>query len=168
MTEELLAAQNYIMQKVPVLHVDEDWGQLDYYTNQFPVKFPCCLIDIPAVVWASKQNKAQQGDAELVLTVAAQKLTNTSGKAPLPQKQQAYAIHGYIKSLHDALHHYNLTSRCGRLVRSRWQRIKRDDGIQEFKVVYKFVVNDIAESNTGEVTGLTLQLEVDNGIGLDT
>ena len=27
-------------------YIDEDWGQLDYYAANFPVKFPCVLIDI--------------------------------------------------------------------------------------------------------------------------
>ena len=27
-------------------YVDEDWGQLDYYSPNFPVQWPCVLIRI--------------------------------------------------------------------------------------------------------------------------
>ena len=29
-----------------IKYVDADWGQLDYYSPNFPVKFPCVLIDV--------------------------------------------------------------------------------------------------------------------------
>ena len=29
-----------------IKYIDENWGQLDYYSAHPPVQWPCCLIDI--------------------------------------------------------------------------------------------------------------------------
>lgn len=42
-------------------YVDENWGQLDYYSQQPPVKYPCCLVDVGTIAWVNQGNKQQEG-----------------------------------------------------------------------------------------------------------
>ena len=34
-------------------YIDENWGQLDYYSPNMPVQYPCVLIDIGQVQYSN-------------------------------------------------------------------------------------------------------------------
>lgn len=34
-------------------YIDEDWGQLDKYSQSPPVQWPCCLIDISSANYSN-------------------------------------------------------------------------------------------------------------------
>ena len=46
MKEILQNIQNRLSTITEIRYIDEDWGQLDYYSQNMPVQWPCCLIDI--------------------------------------------------------------------------------------------------------------------------
>jgi len=67
-------------------YVDEDWGQLDDYSPNFPVKWPCVLVDCFSANYENMGKKGQLGLAVIRVQVADVKLSNSSAKAPTGQK----------------------------------------------------------------------------------
>ena len=95
-------------------YVDEDWGQLDYFSPNFPVQWPCVLIDITNAEYSNigRDKKVipierQQAEAVFSFTVANLKLTNTSAKAPVTQKDNAWSIWDLIEEIHKKLQGFN-------------------------------------------------------------
>ena len=133
-----------------VNYIDEDWGQLDYYAPNFPVQWPCVLIDVTDAEYgdigvdkkAIPRNR-QQADAMVSLTIANLRLTNTSSKAPLLQKNNAFSINAVIQKIHDQVHGFNPDANAGKLIRRSRRRVKRDDGVQEYTVTYSFSLNNV-------------------------
>lgn len=125
--------------------VDEDTGQLDYYSPNFPVKWPCVLIDIPSSDFtdigmdknANPQNR-QMSDEVISLKVANLKMSNTSGMAPQGQKDNAWSIWELLESIHQKVQGFEPEEKAGKLIRRVRRRTKRDDGVQEYIVVYEF------------------------------
>lgn len=130
-------------------YVDEDWGQLDYYSPNPPVKWPCALIDINAATFQDKgwnrQNNTypQTGEALVSITVANLKLSNTSGRAPQSQKDNGWSIWNLIEETHLKLQGFRPVPNSGALIRRGLRRTKRDDGVQEYTILYGFGMTDV-------------------------
>lgn len=55
MKEILEAVMRRLKEQVPDLaYVSEDWGQMDYYNEAPPVKFPCALISVSHIGFESE------------------------------------------------------------------------------------------------------------------
>jgi hypothetical protein len=131
-------------------YIDEDWGQLDYYAPNFPVKWPCVLIDVSSANYSdigidktSMPRNRQQAEALISLTIANLKLSNTNIRAPQTQKDNAFSINGVIEKIHQQLHGWNPADNAGKLIRRSRNRIKRDDGVQEYTIIYSFSLNNV-------------------------
>lgn len=136
--------------EISFLHIDEDWGQLDYYSPNPPVKFPCVLLDVASANYSNigKDNtktpiNRQHGACSLTVKVANLKLTNSSVKAPILQKDAAFSVNGLIQQIHELLHGFNPEANSTGLIRVSRQRVIRDDGIQEYNITYTFELNDV-------------------------
>lgn len=146
----LKSIQNRIAEITSIAYVDEDWGQLDNYSPNPPTKFPFALIDFTDGTFSNigaygeALPKNRQMSTELVtITVGNLKLSNTSFKAPLNQKNDAMAIWDIIDEVHDKLHGWHPTEECGALIRARRQRVIRDDGIQEYRITYTMGLTNV-------------------------
>src|SRR5690625_6617264 len=92
--EVLEAIQKQINDGVESInYVDEDWGQLDFYGPQIPVKWPCVLINIAGANFSNigRDNNLtppnrQIADQTVELDRKSTRLTNSSYKAPNTQK----------------------------------------------------------------------------------
>lgn len=131
-------------------HIDTDWGQLDDYSPNFPVKWPCALLDISQATYSNLgqdtgrlPRNRQQAQAQLTVTVANLKLTNTSRHAPTQQKQHANQAHLIIQHIHELLQGYSPTELAGPMIRVGMQRIRRDDGVQQYEISYTFTLNNV-------------------------
>ncbi len=146
----LQSIQNRIAASVQaVQYVDENWGQLDLYGPEIPVKWPCVLIDIGSGQFSNigRNNKMiptnrQQGNFTVELTIAALKLTNSSFKAPQTQKWHAFDIWELVEEIHREVHGWTPDELSGGLIRSSLNKVKRDDGVQEVRVIYSLGLND--------------------------
>jgi len=146
----LEAIQAKIMEVEAIPYVDEDWGQLDDYSPNYPVKWPCCLIDLQGASFsdtgmqrnASPENR-QEATATVTLVFANQKLTNGSGRAPLSQKQATWLIHDIIEAAHKLLHGWRPVEPHGKLVRTGQRKIRRDDGVQMHQVIYTVGLHNV-------------------------
>lgn len=146
----LQSIQNHIATSVnAVRYVDENWGQLDLYGPEIPVKWPCVLIDIGSGQFSNigRNNNVipvnrQQGTFSVELTIAALKLTNSSFKAPPTQKWHAFEIWEIVEEIHKKIQGWSPADKSGGLIRSSLNRVRRDDGVQEIRVIYTVGVND--------------------------
>lgn len=142
-----------IQQKVSEIaelkHIDENWGQLDYYSPNMPVQYPCALIDVQQVQFTNlgkditkKPLQRQIGTVQIKITVANMRLTNSSMQAPRRQKEEVWAIWGIIEKIHQQLHGISLLPNVSPLIRTSQNRTLRDDGVQEYEVYYSCEVQN--------------------------
>jgi len=130
-------------------YIDEDWGQLDLYGAEIPVQWPCALISFSGANFSNMGTNVkavpvnrQEGTATLEIILATLKLTNSSHRAPVLQKNKAWEIWGIVKKVHEALHGWNPEPGSGKLIRTNMGRVRRDDGIQEIRVTYTVGLHD--------------------------
>jgi hypothetical protein len=150
MKQFLENTQNKISEISALKYVDEDWGQLDDYTPNPPVLWPCCLIDMSNVDFsdigmdkkALPQNR-QEATGSITVTFANLKTTNTSFKAPQTQKDNVWSIHSLIEDVHGKIHGFAPVVGSGKLMRKSFKRIKRDDGIQQYQVIYTIGMHNV-------------------------
>lgn len=124
-------------------YIDENWGQLDYYSPNAPVQYPCVLIDVQQVQFTNlgkditkKPVQRQIGQVTIKITVANMRLTNSSMQAPRQQKEEAWAIWSIMEQVHQKLHGVSVLPNVSALIRSSQNRTLRDDGVQEYEVFY--------------------------------
>lgn len=143
-----------IQQKVSEIaelkHIDENWGQLDYYSPNMPVQYPCALIDVQQVQFTDlgkditkKPLQRQIGTVQIKITVVNMRLTNSSMQAPRIQKEEVWAIWGIIEKIHQQLHGVSLLPNVTPLIRTSQNRTLRDDGLQEYEVYYSCEIQNI-------------------------
>ena len=151
MSKEVLQNIQNRLQAIPELrYVDEDWGQLDDYSSNPPTQFPLALIDIGNLQFTdigkdkttTPQNR-QMATGTIVISIANLKLTNSSARAPQPQKDKAWAIWDIVESVHAKLHGVVVGGSAGALMRTAMRKVKRDDGIQEYEVTYTIGITNV-------------------------
>ena len=142
--------QQKISEIAELKHIDENWGQLDYYSPNMPVQYPCALIDVQQVQFTNlgkditkKPLQRQIGIVQIKITVANMRLTNSSMQAPRRQKEEVWAIWGIIEKIHQQLHGISLLPNVSPLIRTSQNRTLRDDGLQEYEVYYSCEVQNI-------------------------
>lgn len=142
--------QNRLSEVEELKYIDEDWGQIDYYSPNMPVKLPCCLIDIQSGQYSniskdfSKNPKDRQnGTFSVKITIANIKLSNTSLRAPQGQKDNAWKIFEWVEKIHQQLHGFSPDENCSKMLRTSFGRIQRDDGIQEYALIYEFEAHNV-------------------------
>jgi len=150
MEDQVIQAIQTRLEPLTIAYCDEDWGQLDYYSPNFPVKWPCTLIDVINGQYenigrdktATPINR-QTADTMVSLTIANLKLTNTSSRAPQLQKDAGFSIWRLKEDIHKLLQGWKPTENTGALIRRSFQRVKRDDGVQELVVVYSLGMTNV-------------------------
>lgn len=143
-------------------YIDEDWGQLDYFNPNQPVKWPCILIDLDEIPWSNQGALVQIGMASVTLRVADMKLSNTNVKAPTTQQEKAQGILDLLSGIQESLHGWTADSMNGPMTRTMTRKVKRDDGIREFELTYSVQVIDTTAKHlldTYHVTNENLQIE---------
>lgn len=150
MTEIIHGIQTKLKTIPSIKYVDEDWGQLDYYSPNFPVQWPCVLIDVADATFSNlginiqeKPKNRQNSEISIRLTVANLRLTNSSGMATQFQKDTIRSIHTIIEEIHKILHGKQANEKTGKLLRKSLNRVKRDDGVQEYSLVYGLTVTNV-------------------------
>lgn len=149
--EAILLAIQAKLQEIPeIKYVDEDWGQLNLYLPDIPVQWPCVLFEVKDGNFDNIgnnrlviPNERQMGRFSVDVVIGNLKLTNTSGRAPLSQKNKAWIIHTLENKVHEKLQGFRADFNCSKLIRRSCQTVKRDDGVQEKHVIYDFEVTNV-------------------------
>lgn len=144
MDEIIERFQNQLQANVPGLnHIDEDWGQMDYYDKMPPVKFPGALVDIQNSAFTNDGELQQKGLLTVVVKLYVLRLGNTSTAAPQGQKNAAKKGWQLYTDINKALHGQEfLPEGFGAPVRTNMQRIKRSDGVYERDITYTIGFTD--------------------------
>ncbi|EKB58394.1 hypothetical protein [Bergeyella zoohelcum] len=150
MKQILQNIQNRLAEITELRYIDEDWGQIDYYSPNMPVQWPCCLIDIQSGQFANiskditkRPKDRQNGSFAVKITLANMKLTNTSYLAPQGQKDNAWAIFELVEKIHQKLHGFSPRENCSKMLRTSFGRTQRDDGVQEYAIMYEFEAHNV-------------------------
>lgn len=144
----------------PHTHIDEDWGQLDYYTSFPPVKFPAVLIDIQSGQFTNDGELRQKGVLTVVVKLYVLRLSNTSEKASQNQKDKAKEGWLMYKNINKALHGQDfLPEGFSTPVRLSMQRVKRSDGVYERDISYTIGMNDSSCMPERPITKPTITID---------
>lgn len=142
MEEILLAIQKHISEHcVFFKHIDFNEGQLDYYGNEIPLKYPACFIEFSDGTFTDLSQGLQSGTVNITFQVATQKLTNTSAKAPDNQKRKALEILQHCQNLHEKIHNWRPLPSASKLLRRRIVKQRRDDGILVYTIIYSMQIS---------------------------
>lgn len=133
-----------------IKHSDENWGQLTGFGPNIPVQWPCAVYDIENGNFSNlgrdrskePQNR-QQGLMSVAIDFAHLKLTNTSARSPLRQRNDAWALSDIVEAAHKQLHGWSPAENCTGLMRTSMRKIQREDGVQQYRVTYTFTANDV-------------------------
>ena len=127
---------------VGIKYSDENWGQIQYYGMEPTVKWPCILVELGSGQFSNNgydymnDDLSQQGTISIEITVADVKLTNSSTRAPINQKKKAFSIWKLVDDVHKELQGFKPVASAGGMVRTSMQSVKRDDGVQEKRIIY--------------------------------
>ncbi len=148
--ELLDSIKTKISEITEIKYTDENWGQLDYYSANQPVQWPCCLIDISDIQYSNvgiDRNKTpiqrQMGNCIIKITIANVRLTNSSQRAPIGQKQEAWKVWRLIEEMHKKMHGFVPIKNAAPLIRQNLQRTLRDDGVQEYTITYQTEIQNV-------------------------
>lgn len=142
MEEILLAIEKHIAEHcVFFKSIDINEGQLDYYGNEIPLKYPACLIEFTDGSFNDLSQGLQSGSVNITFQVATQKLTNSSAKAPDHQKRKALEILQHCQNLHEKIHNWRPLPTASKLLRRRIVKQRRDDGILVYTIIYSMQIS---------------------------
>ena len=127
MIKETLTAAKEALKSIPSLrYTAEDWGQLDSF-NQPPVRFPCVLLDVEEIRYSDNGRGSQQGEASLTVRVADNRAVN--------------AMFDLLQAVYKALQGLSGPG-FSPLTRRHTVRVRREDGIREFRTSFDFAFTD--------------------------
>lgn len=136
--DALKAVKTALSQVKGLRYVAEDWGQLDYF-KQPPAKFPCALVDIEVIDYTDNAPRVQQAAGELTVRIADSRSFNGSFTAPPSENE--FMLFDLLQEVYLALQ--NLSGPAFTpLSRLRTVRARRDDGLREFQMTFRFGFTD--------------------------
>lgn len=131
------------LKEIPELkYSGEDWGQLNYYGNDCPVQWPCCVFDMNSATF-SETSGPQQGTLQIAFNVANLRLTPNSARSSAVQKTNSWEVIHLVEAIHEKLKRYRPHQQHGRLIRTSMRKIKRQDAIKQYEVIYTMSLNEV-------------------------
>ena len=143
-------------------YVAEDWGQLDSFGENAPLKYPCCLIDFENITYSDEGQKTQRAFANISLTIANVIAHNTSTKAPEYHLSTNLNFYDLLDVLQENVHgwHPPCQSVQGNLTRTKVTKLKKRSGLKAALVNYRlqFVCNQAKEEPQTLCSPLTVSI----------
>lgn len=122
-----------------IKYINEDWGQIDYYT-QPPVLWPCVLLDCEVVDYATMSGNLQSGEGIITIRIADYRnLQQANARAT--NIEPRYEFFDLVDKIHKQLQGLSSVTFTP-LDRRGLNRSRRDDAIREFRLTYKFSFKD--------------------------
>lgn len=129
-------------QILDIKYISTDWGQLDYYAPEHPVKYPCALVSIDTASYSNNGRSQQMAEATAIVKIATLRLGNVSNMAPQLHKDNGQKIFDTLEGIVQLLHGYSPTINCSALIRTLQKRVKRDDGVEMYEIHFSLMVKD--------------------------
>ena len=135
-----LPLQERLASLLPTLAtIDMDWGQLDQPLENYPVIFPCVLIDVPNTDYERTNCMAQPGLSQVKISVGIEVIEDThSGSLTVSNALEKLAIAGEV---HAALKGFEGEG-FGELERTN-VNIRNLNGIKVYTFTYESAVMDV-------------------------
>ena len=143
--------------------IELEYGQLEIPEENYPVQFPCSLIDINFNECQDELEGNQQVMVQITVRVGIdlyEDLMVIDG-AGVPDQAAALEKLQLVIDVHKALHRFE-TDYMTPLVRTAMTTERRDDGLKVFALVYMAAVKDDSAAKVATIyTGAGLELEKD-------
>jgi hypothetical protein len=128
---------------VPALkYISPAWGQMDYYDERPPVKFPCALVDIQSASFDHTADKIQQGEATVVVRLFDRINLKASANAPQTMRDNYNDTWQLMEDVNKTLHGEALNDHVGAMMRSGLNNVKRQDGLRQIELSYTVQFTD--------------------------
>lgn len=123
--------------------IDEDTGQLIESADGYPVTFPCALVDVSTVDWASCRGTDQRGTAYITIKHAFDCHEDTHlSSYPYNQFERQKRRSEQHRQLCSALHAYKFAVATSELQRTQSRHYTLYGRIKVYEVTFKVQVAD--------------------------
>ncbi len=121
--------------------IDIDSGQLDWPGENYPLLFPCALIDFPSVEWQDAGNRLQHGNVSVQVKIALNVYQDANNKTPEYIRNRALEYLKLINTVFAKLQGFD-GDHFNRLTRIQTTTEKREDGLKVFTLLFLTNIRD--------------------------
>ena len=139
-----LSVQERLRTEVPEISrwIDQDLGQLEFYTNNPPVSFPCALLDFDDTDYSDEGENSQIADAILIVRLGLHVYSSSNVATPQLYKEKALDYLNLEHKVNKALHGWCDNRFFSPLMRRKAFKEKRDDHLRVRVLRYEFSFRD--------------------------
>lgn len=122
--------------------IDQDLGQLEFYTTRPAVDFPCALIDIDDSDYSNEGENSQIGEGILLVRLGLTAYTSANNLTPTIYKEKAINYYNLEHQVNKALHGWCDSRFFSPLTRVKATKEKREDNLRVRVLRYTFAFRD--------------------------
>lgn len=137
MKHVLEAVMERLQEQVPDLrYIAEDWGQLDFYNEAPPVKFPCALISVSNIKFESQTAGCRWATMTILIRVADAPAVSGTMAAPEAYRNRAFAIFDLMDAIGNVLYAFG-GDEFNELEQKTITHYNREDAIREYAMLFE-------------------------------
>lgn len=126
-----------LLEEVPELrYVAEDWGQLDFYEDKPPVKFPCALVSVSNIKFESQTAGVRYATMTVLIRVADAPSVSGTMAAPKEYRDRAFSILDLMDRIGNALYAFGGED-FDELEQREITHYGREDAIREYAMTFE-------------------------------
>ena len=126
-----------LQEQVPDLrYIAEDWGQLDFYNEAPPVKFPCALISVSNIKFESQTVGCRWATMTILIRVADAPAVSGTMAAPETYRNRAFAIFDLMDTIGNVLYAFG-GDEFNELEQKTITHYSREDAIREYAMLFE-------------------------------
>ncbi len=136
MKEILTAVMERLQNEIPDLrYIAEDWGQLDYYDDAPPVRFPCALVSMGNLSFESETYGLRRARMTILIRVADAPSVSGTMAAPDDYRRRAFAIFDLMERVGNCLYGFGGVD-FNEIEQQGITRYSREDRIREYAMTF--------------------------------
>ena len=133
----LEAVMERLQEQVPDLrYIAEDWGQLDFYNDAPPVKFPCALISVSNIKFESQTAGTRWATMTILIRVADAPAVSGTMAAPEAYRNRAFASFDLMDTIGNVLYAFG-GDEFNELEQKTITHYSREDAIREYAMLFE-------------------------------
>ena len=126
-----------LQEEVPELrYVAEDWGQLDFYEDKPPVKFPCALVSVSGIKFEPVTAGVRYATMTVLVRVADAPAVSGTMAAPREYRERAFSILDLMDRIGNALYAFGGED-FNELEQKEITHYGREDAIREYAMTFE-------------------------------
>lgn len=138
MKQILSAVMQRLQEQVPELqYIAEDWGQLDYYEDVPPVKFPCALVSVSSIDFEGETLDIRHATLTLLIRVADAPSASGTMAAPNSYRNRAFAIFDLMDAIGGSLYGFCGDDEFNEIEQKKITHYNREDAIREYAMLFE-------------------------------